>query len=46
LIDAVGLLAPYLPNRLALSHLSTSTLQRIKDACSRAQRSADKPDLD
>jgi hypothetical protein len=45
LIDAVGLLTHYLPDRLALSRLSTSTLQRIKDAISRAQRASDEQDL-
>jgi hypothetical protein len=45
LIDAVGLLTPYLPNRIALSRLSTSTLQRIKDESSRAQRASDEQDL-
>jgi hypothetical protein len=46
LIEAVDLLAPYLPDRLALSRLSTSTLQRIKDAHGEVQRTADKLDRD
>jgi hypothetical protein len=47
LVDALHLLAPHLPNRLALSRLSSSTLQRVKDACSRTTQSiADELDRD
>jgi hypothetical protein len=46
LINAINILAPYLPDRLSLSRLSTSTLQRIKDACSRAHKTVHQLDRD